>query len=58
MYRKAFYNTNAEALDVFIIDEHGNTVSHNNVDDIRAAYLELAEQDAQKQTEETDLNIM
>jgi hypothetical protein len=58
MYRKAFYSTNPEALDVFIIDENGNTVSHNNVDDIRAAYLELAEQDAQKETQEQDLNIM
>lgn len=58
IYRKAFYSTNAEASDVFITDEFGNIVSHNNVDDIRAAYLELAEQDSLKESESQDLNIM
>jgi len=58
MYRKAFYSTNPDAQDVFILDEAGNPVSHNNVDDIRAAYIELAEQESDKQTETQDLSLM
>jgi hypothetical protein len=47
IYRKTFYYTNSDAKDVHILDEHGNPVSHNNGDAIRAAYAELAEKEKQ-----------
>jgi len=45
IYRKTFYNRDATTKDVHIVDEQGNVVSHNNGDDIRAAYAELKEKE-------------
>lgn len=53
IYRKTFYNADPDAKDVHILDDHGNPVSHNNGDAIRAAYAELAEKEKQS-TESLD----
>ena len=46
IYRKTFYSKDPKTKDVFIVDEHGNPVSHNNGDDIRAAYAELKQKES------------
>ena len=51
IYRKTFYREDSEAKDVFIIDEHGAVVTHTNGEEIRAAYLKLAE------AQETESNM-
>lgn len=43
MYRKGFYTTNPNQNDVYIIDEYGCIVTHDNGDAIREAYRTLAE---------------
>lgn len=45
IYRKTFYNKNPDTQDVFILDEQGQPMTHNNGDAIRAAYLELNEKE-------------
>jgi hypothetical protein len=42
IYRKGFYTTNPNQDDVFIIDEYGCIVSHDNGDAIREAYRNLS----------------
>lgn len=43
MYRKGFYSTNPDQTDVYIIDEYGCILSHDNGDEIRAGYQKLSE---------------
>lgn len=42
IYRKTFYTPTESSQDVFILDENGNPISHNNTEAIRVAYAELA----------------
>lgn len=46
IFRKTFYSRDANAKDVQILDAAGNPVSHDNGEEIRAAYLELADKDS------------
>jgi hypothetical protein len=52
IYRKCFYVTNSSAEDVFILDNAGNVLSHDNVDEIREAYNKVSSD----VTSEADLN--
>jgi hypothetical protein len=53
IYRKTFYNNNPATVDVFITDEFGNPVMHDNGDAIRAAYANLSDVEQY----ETDFNL-
>lgn len=43
IYRKGFYTTNPNQDDVYILDEYGCIVTHDNGDAIREAYKNLVE---------------
>lgn len=43
IYRKNFYSANPNQPDVYIIDEYGCILSHDNGDEIREGYSKLAE---------------
>jgi len=45
IYRKTFYKEDPKAKDVHILDEQGNPVSHNNGDEIKAAYKAITEKE-------------
>jgi hypothetical protein len=42
MYRKGFYSHNPNQSDVYIIDEYGCVMTHDNGDEIRAGYKKLS----------------
>lgn len=42
IYRKGFYSTNPSQGDVYIVDEYGCIMTHDNTAEIRAAYGKLA----------------
>jgi len=50
IYRKTFYSTDSNCQDVFVYDEKGNPISHNNGEAIRVAYKQLAEKESKKST--------
>lgn len=54
IYRKTFYTPDNNANDVFIMDENGNPMTHNNGEAIRVAYAELTQKE--KSAMERDLN--
>lgn len=43
IYRKTFYNPDPDSRDTFLKDEFGNLLVHDNGEAIKAAYLELKE---------------
>jgi len=45
IYRKTFFEDDVNATDEYILDEEGNIVTHDNVEDIRAAYAEMKEKE-------------
>lgn len=45
IYRKTFYSPNVSAEDVYIRDEYGNVVSHDNKEAIKAAYAAIKTSD-------------
>lgn len=48
IYRKTFYSPNSDVYDIHITDEAGNILTHTNIEEIRAAYLELEEKARQE----------
>jgi hypothetical protein len=48
IYRKTFYSQLPQVTDEHILDDEGYPLSHDNVDDIRAAYIELEEKARQE----------
>ena len=56
IYRKTFYVTDGSAVDVPVRNEAGEVIGHDNGDEIRAAYLKLAEEETSK--EGSELNKM
>lgn len=51
MYFKTFYSPNPDAMDVHILDENKNPVTHTNGEEIRIAYKQLKEQDLTLESE-------
>ena len=55
IYRKTFYSQDSEDKDVYIRDENGEIMSHDNTDEIKAAYASSKEDNAVAAAEGNDL---